>query len=108
MSEQYEIEMYNTHENSWVLCGTSSTMAGVKSKIESMVKDGISEEDIRVEHVVRNEVDFQLDCADQLIAMYRNFCARSKSCSECEYCGEEDSVACLKRFISEFESKGKQ
>lgn len=107
MSEQYEIEVYKAHENAWALYGTASTMAGVKSKIESMVKDGLSEEDIRVEHVVRNEVDFQFDCADQLIAMYRNFCARSKSCSECEYGGEEDSVACLKRFISEWERKEK-
>lgn len=107
MRAQYEIEVYNAHENAWALYGTASTMAGVKSKIESMVKDGLPKEDIRVEHVVRNEVDFQFDCADQLIAMYRNFCARSKSCSECEYGGEEDSVACLKRFISEWERKEK-
>lgn len=105
MDKQFEVETYN--DGKWSLHAVESTMAQAKRRVAELLRADVPESNICVRYVVREYVDLMLGSADNVISEYFNFCQRHSSCNMCKYHGEKNSVACLKRFISEWEGKEK-
>lgn len=108
MTKQYEIERFNNQTQKWALYAVESTLPHAKKRAVDLLKTGVPECDIRTCYVTRENIDFLTGCADNVIREYFNFCAKNETCEQCEYCDEENSVACLKRFIAEWEDKEKE
>lgn len=108
MNRTFEVETCNASNEKWALYAVEGTVANAKRRVAGLLRAGVPECNVRVQSVVREDVNFLLGSADDVISEYFNFCTRHGSCGTCEYCDEESSVACLKRFITEWEKQGKE